>query len=56
MSLARKILEYGVSCCDPTKEGQINALDRVQKTLDRVQKKTPKFANRTNDSSLEGPA
>ena len=27
----RPILEYGASCWDPYKEGQINALDRVQK-------------------------
>jgi hypothetical protein len=31
VSLVRPILEYGASCCDPYREGQINALDRVQK-------------------------
>jgi len=30
-SLLFTILEYGASCWDPYKEGQINALDRVQK-------------------------
>jgi hypothetical protein len=37
-SLLRPILEYGVACWDPCREGQINALGRVQK-------KTAKFAN-----------
>ena len=31
MSLVRPILEYGASCRDPYGEGQINALDRVQR-------------------------
>jgi hypothetical protein len=31
-SLVRPILEYGAVCWDPYREGQINALDRVQKT------------------------
>jgi hypothetical protein len=31
MSLVRLILEYGATCWDPYREGQINALDRVQK-------------------------
>jgi len=43
MSLARPMLEYGASCCNPYREGQINALDYVQKKAD-------KFANHTNDS------
>jgi hypothetical protein len=30
-SLVRPILEYGAVCWDPCREGQINALDRVQK-------------------------
>jgi hypothetical protein len=42
-SLVRPILEYGAACWDPYREGQINALDRVQK-------KAAKFANHTNDS------
>jgi len=46
MSLVRPILEYGASCCDPYREGQIKALDRVQK-------KKAKFANYTKDSGLE---
>jgi hypothetical protein len=29
-SLVRPILEYGAACWDPYREGQINALDRVQ--------------------------
>ena len=32
MSLARPILEYGAACWDPYREGQITALDRVQKS------------------------
>jgi len=31
MSLERPILEYGAACWDPYREGQISALDRVQK-------------------------
>ena len=31
MSLVRPILEYGTSFWDPYREGQIHALDRVQK-------------------------
>jgi len=31
MSLVRPILEYGAACWDPYSEGQITALDRVQK-------------------------
>jgi 5-methylcytosine-specific restriction endonuclease McrA len=45
-SLVRPILEYGAACWDPYREGQINALDRVQK-------KATKFANHTNDSLWE---
>jgi hypothetical protein len=29
-SFVRPILEYGAACWDPYREGQINALDRVQ--------------------------
>jgi hypothetical protein len=42
-SLLRPILEFGASCWDPHREGQIN-------TLHHVQKKAAKFANHTNDS------
>jgi hypothetical protein len=45
-SLVRPILEYGASCWDPYREGQI-------KELDRVQKKAAKFAHHTNDPELE---
>jgi len=46
MSLVRPIMEYVVSCWDLNRVGRINALDRVQK-------KTDKFANHTNDSGWE---
>jgi hypothetical protein len=46
MSLVRPILEYGVACWDPYREGQTTALERVQK-------KEAKFANHTNTSSWE---
>jgi hypothetical protein len=46
MSLVRPILEYGAACWDPYREGQIAALDRVQK-------KTAKFAYHTNSSNWE---
>jgi len=41
VSLVRPILEYGVACWDPYREGQISALERVQK-------KAAKFAHHTN--------
>ena len=44
MSLVRPILECGVSCWDPYREGQVNALGRVQN-------KVAKFANITNSSA-----
>ena len=40
------ILENGVACLDPYREGQIHALDRVQK-------KAAKFAHYTNESNWE---
>ena len=43
MSLVRPILEHGATCWDPCTEGQINALDRVQK-------KAAQFTNHTKDS------
>jgi len=43
MSLVRPIFEYGTSFWDPYREGQIHALDPVQK-------KAAKFANNTKDS------
>jgi hypothetical protein len=45
-SLIRPILEYGAKCWDPCREGQIDALDRVQK-------KTAQFTNHTKDSDWE---
>ena len=42
----RPILEYGAACWDPYREGQIHALDRVQK-------KAAKFAYHTNESNWE---
>jgi len=46
MSLVRLIREYGAACWDPYREGQINALDRVQK-------KAAKFAHHTNNPNWE---
>jgi len=43
MSLLRPILEYGAACCDLYREGQITALNRVQK-------KAAKFAHQTKSS------
>ena len=45
-SLVCPILEYGATCWDPYREGQISALDRVQK-------KAAKFAHHTNSSNWE---
>jgi len=46
MSLVCPVLEYGAACWDPCREGQINALDRVQT-------KAAQFANHTKDSDWE---
>jgi len=46
MSLVRPILGYVAACWDPYREGQISALDRVQK-------KAGKFAHHTNSSNWE---
>jgi hypothetical protein len=45
-SLVRPILEYAVAFWDPYREGQINALDQVQK-------KVAKFAHHKNESNWE---
>jgi len=49
MSLARLILEYGAACWDAEREGQISALDRVQK-------KAAKLAYHTNSPNWENLA
>ena len=46
MSLVRPVLDYGAACWDPCREGQINALDRVQK-------RAAQFTNHTNDCDWE---
>ena len=46
MSFLRPILEYGAACWDPYREGQISALDRVQK-------KAAKLAQPTNSPNWE---
>ena len=46
MSLARPILDYGAACWDPYREGQISALDKVQK-------KAAKFAHHTISRNWE---
>ena len=46
MPLVRPILEYGAACWDPYREGQISALDRVQK-------KAAKFAHHTKSPNWE---
>jgi len=46
MSLVRPTLEYGVACWDPYREGQISALNRVQK-------KAAKFAHHKNSPNWE---
>ena len=45
-SLVRPILEYGAACWDPYREGQIRALDRVQKRAAR-------FAQNSNRPNWE---
>jgi hypothetical protein len=46
MSVTRPILQYASACWDPCRDGQINALDRVQK-------KAARFTNHTKDSDWE---
>jgi hypothetical protein len=46
MSLVHPILEYGATCWDPYREGQISALDRVQK-------KAAKFAHHMTSPNWE---
>ena len=46
MSLVYPILEYGAACWDPWREGQMNALDRVQM-------KVAQFTNHTKDNEWE---
>jgi len=45
-TLARPILEYGAVCWDPHREGQVNALNRVQT-------RAAKFANNINELGWE---
>ena len=45
-ALVRPILEYGAVCWDPYREGQVSALNRVQK-------RAAKFANNINESCWE---
>jgi hypothetical protein len=45
-SLVCLILEYGVACWDPYREGQVNALDRVQNMV-------AIFAHHRNESNWE---
>jgi hypothetical protein len=45
-SLVRPILEYGAACWDPSRAGEINALDRVQT-------KVAQFTNHTKDYDWE---
>ena len=45
-TLVRPILEYGAACWDPYREGQIYALDRVQK-------EAAKFAYHMSESNWE---
>ena len=47
--MVRPILRYGSACWDPCREGQINALDRVQK-------KAVQFTKHTKDSDRENLA
>ena len=49
MSFVRPILEYGAACWDPYREGQISAIDRVQK-------RAGKFAYHTNSANWETSA
>ena len=56
MSLVRPILEYGAACWDPYREGQISALDRVQKKAAKFahHKKSPNWENLASCRKLAG--
>jgi len=45
-ALVKPILEYGAVCWDPYREGQVSALNRMQK-------RAAKFANNINESGCE---
>jgi len=45
-ALVRPILDYGAVCCDPYREGQVSALNRVQKRV-------AEFAYNINESVWE---
>jgi hypothetical protein len=45
-ALVRPMLEYGAVCWDPYREGQVSALNRVQK-------KVAKFGNNTSETGWE---
>jgi hypothetical protein len=45
-ALVRPILEYGAVCWDPYREGQVSALNRVQK-------RAAKFGNNINETGWE---
>ena len=45
-ALLRPILEYGTVCWDPHREGELSALNRLQK-------RAAKFANNINESGWE---
>jgi len=49
MALVRPIFEYGAVCWDTYREGQVSALNRVQK-------RAAKFANNINESGWETSA
>ena len=49
MALVRPILEYGAVCWDPYREGQVSALNRMQK-------RAAKFARNINESGWESLA
>ena len=46
IALVRPILEYGAVCWDPYREGQVGALNRVQKRV-------AEFANNIDESGWE---
>jgi hypothetical protein len=48
-SLVRPVLENGTACCNPCREGEVNASDRVQK-------KAAQFTNHTKESDWENLA
>ena len=53
-SLVRPVLEYGAACWDPYREGQISALDKVQKKAAKHNTNSPNWETLASRRKLAG--